>query len=108
MNNLEDDHVIDRDVVEAAIIDFINYVAGMWGVDYGIYTRDLNDPRRFDEPSTANKTLEEFEDAVIGLYLAEEHEYADPNRENSDYARKKYQKLRSELLKQMEVENVVP
>ena len=110
MNNLEEDHKVDKDIVEAAVIDFINYIGAMWGVDYGIYTRDLNDPCRFNKSVdvASDKTLEDFEDAVLGLYQAEQSEYANPNREDSYHARERYQRLRSEVIKQMEVKDVVP
>jgi len=34
---------IPQEVVDALLVDFINYV-GVWqGVDYGMYTKDLNE-----------------------------------------------------------------
>jgi hypothetical protein len=41
MNEITKDTVVDQKVVEAAIVDFINYMATIRGGDYGLYTRDL-------------------------------------------------------------------
>lgn len=41
MNNLRANSVIDRDVADAVIVDFLNYVAAGMCMDYGLYTRDL-------------------------------------------------------------------
>jgi hypothetical protein len=41
MNNIPSNIGIDKDVVEAAIVDFINYMGVIRGIDYALYTKDL-------------------------------------------------------------------
>lgn len=53
---------------------------------------------------TDKKLLEKFNDAVIKLWLDEQAEYADTNRESADYARKQLRKLREKVLKRMNKE----
>ena len=53
---------------------------------------------------TDKKLLEKFEDAVIKLWLDEQAEYADPNREDAGPARKQLRKLREKVLKRMSKE----
>lgn len=45
--------------------------------------------------------LEEFENAVLQLSNDEMIEAADPNRENADYARNRYEEVRDKVLKIM-------
>jgi hypothetical protein len=40
MNDCEGKN-IDQDVVDAVIVDYLNYVAGRYGMDLGLYTNDL-------------------------------------------------------------------
>lgn len=42
MNNLLSDTEIPSGVSDALIVDFINFVGTKQGVDYGLYTSDLN------------------------------------------------------------------
>jgi len=43
MNNLMNaEESVTRTVAEAVIVDFINFVGFRQGVDYGLYTSDLN------------------------------------------------------------------
>jgi len=41
MNDVKDSMIIDQRVVDAAIVDFINYMGVIRGVDYALYTKDL-------------------------------------------------------------------
>lgn len=45
MNNLKGDEVINKDVVEAVIVDFINFIGMKQGLDYGMYIKDLYNER---------------------------------------------------------------
>jgi len=46
MNKLCENHKVDKDVVEAVIVDFINYIGVCNCVDYAMYTSDLSDSGR--------------------------------------------------------------
>ena len=41
MNKLNKESEINKDVIDAILVDFINYVGAVQGVDYGLYTSDL-------------------------------------------------------------------
>jgi hypothetical protein len=41
MNNLYPDSKVDPDTVDAVIVDFVNYIASTYCVDYAMYTKDL-------------------------------------------------------------------
>ena len=51
MNELEPDVRIDRKVLEAVVVDFINFVGRKNGVDYALYAKDLHeeDPNQSSE-----------------------------------------------------------
>lgn len=42
MNNITSDCIIDTRVIDAVLVDYINFVASKYCVDYGLYTKDLN------------------------------------------------------------------
>jgi len=44
MNNCEQKK-IDQDVVDAVIVDYLNYVASRYGIDLGLYVKDLREKR---------------------------------------------------------------
>lgn len=41
MNDIEPEDYVEQRIVDAILVDFVNFIAGKMGVDYGIYTRDL-------------------------------------------------------------------
>lgn len=41
MNDLKADEAIEQKHVDAVLVDFINTVAGRYGIDYDMYTSDL-------------------------------------------------------------------
>jgi hypothetical protein len=41
MNNLKGDEIIDKNIVEATIVDFINFLGYKQGLDYGMYVKHL-------------------------------------------------------------------
>jgi hypothetical protein len=41
MNEIKKDEEIDQRVIDAVLVDFINYIGVTQGVDYGLYTSDL-------------------------------------------------------------------
>jgi len=41
MNQIEDGEQIQQRIIDAVLVDFINYIGMMHGIDYGIYTKDL-------------------------------------------------------------------
>lgn len=43
MNNLESDLVIPKDVINAVVVDFINFIATEHCIDLGLYTKDLEE-----------------------------------------------------------------
>lgn len=49
MNQVTIEEDVDKIVVDAVIVDFINYIANRYGVDYALNTYNLTDPKR-DEP----------------------------------------------------------
>ena len=54
MNSLGDiDHMLLRqdilqEIVDAVLVDFINKVGGFQGLDWGLYTKDLNQQKEVD------------------------------------------------------------
>ena len=48
MNNCSDLEISkeNRDLVDAAIADYLNYVAGCYGMDYGLHANDLRYDRK--------------------------------------------------------------
>lgn len=42
MNNCEGKK-IDQDVVDAVIVDYLNYIASRYGMDLGLYVKDLRE-----------------------------------------------------------------
>ena len=59
MNNLKFDDHIRQDVIDAVVVDFINFVGGKRGVDVGMYTKDLRQRRNIYEPISRKTTEEE-------------------------------------------------
>jgi len=50
MNEFEgDEGDIDEKLVDAILVDFINFIARNQGVDYGMYTKDLQEERIIDK-----------------------------------------------------------
>jgi hypothetical protein len=43
MNEITDLDVIDQKVIDAILVDFINFVGYFQGVDYALYTKDLKE-----------------------------------------------------------------
>lgn len=41
MNKLTGDEEINEDILDATVVDFINYIGSQNGMDYGMYTEDL-------------------------------------------------------------------
>jgi len=54
MNDLEPEVTIDRRVVDAVLVDFINYVGACYGVDYAMNTSDLPSPGVLDRMAKAS------------------------------------------------------
>jgi len=46
MNDVDESRDIDQVVVEAIIVDFINYIGAQYCVDYAFNTMDLSDEKR--------------------------------------------------------------
>lgn len=46
MNQVNIKKDVNQKVVDATLVDFINFIAGQYGVDYGLYTKDLKDPKQ--------------------------------------------------------------
>lgn len=42
MNDIEEGEVVQQRIIDAVLVDFINYVAGIMCVDYGMYVKDLS------------------------------------------------------------------
>jgi hypothetical protein len=43
MNELKKTDKVEKVVTDAVITDFVNYVAGQYGIDYAFYSQDLSD-----------------------------------------------------------------
>lgn len=41
MNQIEEGEQVQQRIIDAVLVDFINYVGIKHGIDYGIYTKDL-------------------------------------------------------------------
>ena len=41
MNDIKIDETIEQKVIDAVLVDYINYIAARNGIDYGLYTSDL-------------------------------------------------------------------
>lgn len=41
MNQIEDGEQVQQRIVDAVLVDFINYIGMNHGIDYGIYSKDL-------------------------------------------------------------------
>ena len=41
MNQIEEGEQVQQRIIDAVLVDFINYVSMKHGIDYGIYTKDL-------------------------------------------------------------------
>jgi hypothetical protein len=46
MNKLDHDDDVEKEVSDAVIVDFINYIGTRMGVDYAMYTTDLTGEKR--------------------------------------------------------------
>lgn len=46
MNDIPKMETVPQNVVDAVLVDFINYIGIKYCIDYGLYTVDLNDPKR--------------------------------------------------------------
>lgn len=42
MNDINSGEFIEQKHIDAILVDFINYIASLQGVDYGLYTDDIN------------------------------------------------------------------
>jgi len=43
MNAIVDFEQVQQRHIDAVLVDFINYIANNMGIDYALYTKDLND-----------------------------------------------------------------
>lgn len=41
MNEIREDEVVDKRIVDAVLVDFMNRIAAQYCIDYAMYTRDL-------------------------------------------------------------------
>jgi len=41
MNEVELGELVDQRIIDAVLVDFINYLGSIQGVDFGLYTEDL-------------------------------------------------------------------
>ncbi len=41
MNDIKSDELIDQRVIDAVLVDFINFIAAKHCIDYALYTSDL-------------------------------------------------------------------
>ena len=55
MNNLKGNEQIDKNIVEAVIVDFINFIGCRQGLDYGMYVKDLYRERNINEQTKSRK-----------------------------------------------------
>jgi len=42
MNKMDNKNPSKQDVIEAILVDFVNYVGAFQGLDWGLYTKDLH------------------------------------------------------------------
>lgn len=61
MNELVETDTVESKMVDALLVDFINYIGNFQGVDYGLYTYDLkmkkdNDREKFSAEFLKNKS----------------------------------------------------
>ena len=45
MNEIKKDEDIDQRVIDAVLVDFINFIGTQHGIDYALYTSDLRNPK---------------------------------------------------------------
>lgn len=43
MNDIKDGELIEQRIIDAVIVDYINFVAATMCMDLGLYTKDLNE-----------------------------------------------------------------
>jgi hypothetical protein len=55
MNRLSYEETVEQKVLDAVLVDFINYIGSRYGVDYGLYTKNLNDDTRKIDLNIKNK-----------------------------------------------------
>ena len=41
MNQIEDGEMVQQRIIDAVLVDFINYIGFKHGIDYAMYTKDL-------------------------------------------------------------------
>ncbi len=41
MNQIEDSEQVQQRIIDAVLVDFINYIGVKHGIDYAMYTKDL-------------------------------------------------------------------
>ena len=41
MNQIEDGEQVQQRIIDAVLVDFINYIGVKHGIDYAMYTKDL-------------------------------------------------------------------
>jgi hypothetical protein len=41
MNQIEDGEQVQQRIIDAVLVDFINYIGVKHGIDFGMYTKDL-------------------------------------------------------------------
>jgi len=41
MNGIEDFEKVEQRIIDAVLTDFINYIASKYGIDYGLYSKNL-------------------------------------------------------------------
>jgi hypothetical protein len=46
MNDVPDKESVTQSNVDAILVDYINYIASLYGVDYGLYAEDLKDEKK--------------------------------------------------------------
>jgi hypothetical protein len=49
MNDVPKTETVSQKIVDAVLVDFVNYIGMSNCVDYGLYTKDLNNPKKLIE-----------------------------------------------------------
>jgi hypothetical protein len=67
MNEVSKDIKITNKEVDAVIVDFINYIAMMHGVDYALYTKDLTNEKKMSALTSLEiqKIVDTLEDQIV-------------------------------------------
>lgn len=45
MNKIRKSEIVSQRIIDAVLVDFVNFIAGEMGVDYGMYTRNLGNEK---------------------------------------------------------------